>query len=162
MSLMWRPPQHADHVSIVLANSKARLVPALICRLTIITPSSKLWAHTASTMHSSYLCLLETHTVQENQIASNMFTAFSGTLAAGPLIEECGGAQKLRGSELLLEKIAAQAEVFDMWVCRPVCSLLIVFYSTETVSCCSFMALCLKSERCCMRFRGLTHNFTFQ
>lgn len=85
MSVPWYPLQHADHVFIVLANSKAWLVSALICCLTIIMLSGRLQAHPAFTMHFSYLCLLENSTLQENKIASNMFTAFSKTLTAGSL-----------------------------------------------------------------------------
>lgn len=120
--------QHADHIFIVLANSKAWLVSALICCPTIITLSGRLQAHTAFTMHFSYLCLLENSTLQENKIASNMFTAFSKTLTAVSLIGEHGGAQKWRGvnyywrwcwSSIILQKLC-------------------VFFSS--------MALCLRSE----------------
>lgn len=76
-----------------------------------------------------------------------MFTAFSKTLTAGSLIREHRGAQKLRGSEILLERIAALAEVFvfDMWICRLVVQLVghPLFYRNSVFSC-FFMALCLR------------------
>lgn len=91
-SVSWGPLQHADHVFVVVANSKAWLIPALICCLTIIRLSGRLWAHTAFTILSSRL--LQNYTLQERKKRSDMFTAFSKTLTAGSLIAECGGAQK--------------------------------------------------------------------
>lgn len=70
-----------------------------------------------------------------------MFTAFSKTLTAGSLKGAHGGAQKWRGSEKLLERIAALAEVFVFytWICRLMVQLVGV------LSCLS-MAVCLMSE----------------
>lgn len=110
-SASWRPLQHADHVFIVLDNSKAWLVPALICCLATIPLSSHCFYH-------SFLLSVSARKLdspREQNSFKNVYR-LSTTLTAGSLIAECGGAQKLRGSKVLEERIAALVQVFG-WIC---------------------------------------------
>lgn len=65
---------------IVLANWKAWLAPALICCLNNIMLSDRLWANTAFTMLSFYLCLLENWTQSEQNSLKYVYSSFQDLL----------------------------------------------------------------------------------
>lgn len=121
---------HADHDFIVLANSKAWLVPVVICCLTITKQQ-------ALSSHCFYHALLFSVTAGnlENKIASNMFTAFFQDSYSWIINRRTQRSSEIEGEwHAIRENCSSSASVcvrfVDLQTCGAACWL---FITTKTV-----------------------------